>query len=65
MLSSKKISTGLFKCPVYKTPDRKGELSTTGHSTNFVMYLDLPIENEDTDKQLRRGTAIILQSVDN
>ena len=51
---------GYYECPLYKTSKRTGELSTTGHSTNFVMYFYLKVE-EYPDHWIRRGTALLTQ----
>ena len=38
---------GLYNCPIYKVLSRQGTLSTTGHSTNFVFFIEFPIDNEE------------------
>ena len=40
-------SGGVYRCPVYKVLSRRGTLSTTGHSTNFIMWIEVPSNRED------------------
>eukprot|EP00605_Chrysophyceae_sp_TOSAG23-4_P002255 GSChrysophyteH1.ASY1.ANO1.2499.1 assembled CDS len=60
-----KQAPNTYNLPVYKTAVRKGVLSTTGMSTNFVVPIELPIKEDETEqKYILAGCAALLNLTD-
>jgi dynein heavy chain len=47
-----------YRCPMYKSTMRQGQLDTTGLSTNFIKWL-FASNDKDPDHWIRRGVALI------
>jgi dynein heavy chain len=62
VLRSEKKKVFCYECPVYQTSERAGSLTTTGHSSNYVMSLEIPIPKHTSQEfWMKRGVACLCQ----
>jgi dynein heavy chain len=50
---------GVYFCPLYKVLSRAGTLSTTGHSTNYILFVELPSDKPQS-VWIKAGVAMFL-----
>lgn len=49
----------VYECPVYRTTERRGALTTTGHSSNHLIDIRLPRGRYSNEHWIMRGAALL------